>query len=344
MSDILFFNPGENIDTNNINLNATPIMDNIKLSFPCRAHITLMDSNLFDLGKAGAGGLGFAIKMSNELEISISENDKFEAMGDAPPLLSHITSIMKKIFNYNCGFSINIKTDNFFQSHKGLGSTVAILTTCSKAINMLFGSPLSDEQLRQIIANNYSEVCEGKLAKGMETGVGTALILNGGFVIVSDHLKIVLQKKVFPDYRVVLLDLGLKRFAHKEPENMPEFIRVQLEDQSFRYHKAYLTLLKLIPALHDENFETISEIIWRFQFGGNNLLEFEKYPCGAKEIIEIMNKLRYCSNPRPAVGLSSLGPIVYAFYPNDEKIDNFISKLPLRSYFSEIDNEGIKEI
>lgn len=345
MSKELFFNPGDNIDIVNIALTEKPKINYLKLSFPCRAHITLLDSNLFDLGKPGAGGIGFAIHMHNTIEISISENDKIEANGVFNILLSHMIIIMKKIFNFNGGFKVKLITDDFFQPHKGIGSTTALLTACSKAINILFGSPLEDEQIRQIVANNFSEVCaNNKLAKGMETGVGTALTLNGGFVVVSDKLKIVLQQKLFHNYQVALIDLGLERFAHVEPENMPEFIKVQQEDQAFRYHKAYLILLKLIPALHEENHEAIGDIIWRFQFGGNNLLEYEKYLGGGKEILNLMNSIRYCASPKPIVGLSSLGPIVFAIYPRNHEIDPKISSLAGKKFFSTIDNEGIKEI
>ena len=342
MRKINFFLPEDEIITKGFDKKAKPVMDRIRFTFPARVHITLIDSNRLDFGKPGGGGLGFAVQMDNWMEVSLSREDYQDSTRDSQLLLSHMTLIMKKILNYQGGIRINLTLNPFLQPHKGLGSTTAILTACAQGINMLFGSPLTTEEIREIVAYNYVEVCDGKLAKGMETGVGTYLILKGGFVIVGGDLKVIYGRRFFPFYNVVLVDPGLTRFPHKEPENIPEFRKVQEEDQAFRYQKAYLLIMELIPALYSDNFEKIGNIIWRFQWGGNNLLEFEKYPDRGKRILNIMHELRYCCQPKPIVGITSLGPVIFAICENPESILKTCEGLNAKTFVTKIDNEGLK--
>jgi len=342
MKKVKIFAPGENIVTRGLRKKAKPIVEKIKFKFPARVHITLIDSNRLDFGKPGGGGLGFAVQMDNWMEVSLSQEDYQDSTENSQPLLAHMTFIMKKILNYQGGIQIKLNIEKFLQPHKGLGSTTAILTACAQGINMLFGSPLTTEEIREIVAYNYVEVCNGKLAKGMETGVGTYLILRGGFVIVGGDLKVIYARRFFPSYNVVLIDPGLSRFSHKEPENVPEFKRVQKEDQAFRYQKAYLLVMDLIPALYSDDFEKIGDIIWRFQWGGNNLLELEKYPDRGKRILDIMHELRYSCQPKPIVGITSLGPIIFAICKNPDPILKTCERLNAKRYVTKIDNEGLK--
>jgi beta-RFAP synthase len=342
MRKVNFFVPGEDIVTKGVTKKAKPVVERIKFMFPARVHITLIDSNRLDFGKPGGGGLGFGVQMDNWMEVSLSQEDYQDSTEDSQPLIAHMTFVMKKILNHQGGIQIKLNTRKFLQPHKGLGSTTAILTACAQGINMLFGSPLTTEEIREIVAYNFVEVCDGKLAKGMETGVGTYLILKGGFVIVGGDLKVIYRRRFFPSYNVVLVDPGLTRFQHKEPENIPEFKRVQEEDQAFRYQKVYLLVMDLIPALYSNDFEKIGNIIWRFQWGGNNLLEFEKYPNRGKRILDIMHELRYCCQPKPIVGITSLGPMIFAICKNPDSILKTCECFNAKTFVTKMDNEGLK--
>jgi len=324
-----------------------PVLEYVEIKFPARVHITLIDANRFVSGK-GAGGLGFAVQMDNAISISLADKDYQNAPKECIPLLVYLTSVMKKIFDYKRGIQINFHGHPFFRPHSGVGYSTAILTSCAYGLNMLFGSPLSTEEIRNLVIHNYVEVLHGKLSKATEagtvtTGLGAFLTLKGGFVIVGGDYKIIYHGKFFPSYSVLLLDPGIVRIPD-ELATASAMQKILREDEAFRYYKAYLILMDLIPALYSEDFETIGDIIWRFQFGGNNLLEGEKYKDGGKRISEIMSALRFSQKPRPIVGISAEGPIIYAINKNIDALQKVCNELNLQSFKTRINNEGLEVI
>ncbi len=325
--------------------NLKPVAKYIEMKFPARIHITLIDANRF-ISERGTGGIGFAVQMDNIMTISLADEDCQNAPKESTPLISHITSITKKILGYEQGIQVNFHNHPFFRPHTGVGYSTAILTSCTYGLNMLFGAPLNTEEIRDLVIHNYVEVLEGKLSKETEaatvtTGVGGFLTLKGGFVIVGGDFRIIYNSKFFPSYFVSLIDPGVVRIPG-EQATASAMQKILREDEAFRYHKAYLILMDLIPALYSEDFETIGDIIWRLQFGGNNLLEGEKYEDGGKRISEVMHALRFSQKPRPIVSISAEGPIICAISKNIDIIHKVCDELNLRSFVTQVDNEGLK--
>lgn len=336
------FSPGSCIRTIHLTRKTKPVLHKVEIKFPSRVHITLIDSNRFAFGKPGAGGMGFAIEMDNRMRISLSDKNRQDSSKNSKPLLAHMTYVMKKILNYEEGVYVHLHTDDFLRPHIGLGYTPTILTACAQGINLLFGSPLSGEEIRMLVAYNYAEEHNGKLIRGHETGVGAHLLLNGGFVIVGGDLKVIYSREFLPSFHVTLIDPGSIQIPHEESEYVPVFKRIQKEDQAFRYHKAYLILMDLIPALYSNNVEAIGDIMWRFQFGGNNLFELEKYPDRGRHILEVMHAVRFGCKQNPIVGLSSVGPIIYAITKDVGAVYNICEPLNVKLFVTKVDNEGVK--
>jgi len=346
MKNTKFPNRENHISTRNLK-KLKPVAKYIEMKFPARIHVTLIDANRF-ISETGTGGIGFAVQMDNVMSISLGDEDYQNCPKESIPLILHITSIMKNFFEYKGGIQVNFYNHPFFRPHSGVGYSTAILTSCAYGLNMLFGSPLSREEVRDLIIHDYTEVLHGKLSKATKaatvtTGVGGFLTLKGGFVIVGGDFKIIYNRKIFSSYSVLLVDPGVVRIPDEQvtASAMQKILR---EDEAFRYHKAYLILMDLIPALYSEDFETIGNIIWRFQFGGNNLLEGEKYEDGGKRISEVMYALRLSQEPRPIVGISAEGPIIYAVSKNIDIIHKVCEELNLRSFKTRVDNEGLKII
>jgi beta-RFAP synthase len=336
------FDPGGSILTRGLKKRIQPVREHVEIRFPARVHITLIDSNRFDFGKPGAGGMGFALRMDNRMDVFLTDEDYQDAPDESVPLIAHITALMKKVFDYRGGIGVKLHTHEFFRPHKGLGYTTTILTSCAWGLNGIFGLPLSIEEVRDLVAHNYAEVSGGRLIRGMETGVGTHLALRGGFVVVGGDLSVIYARRFFPSYQVILVDPGAVRMPHKEAENVSIMEKIFKEDEAFRYHKSYLVLMDLIPALYRENFETIGDIIWRFQFGGNNLLEGEKYKDGGRRLVDVMHALRLGQKPRPIVSISAVGPIMFAVSKNVGNLEKVCDELGVRFFTTQVDNEGLK--
>ncbi len=341
MKKVKTFVPGNHIIERNLKRKAVPKFKIAKIKFPGRIHITLIDSNRFDFGEPGAGGMGFSFLMNNEIFISLSDQDSQDVKEEFCPILKHLTYVMKKILCYPKGINVKLNIDKFFKSHKGLGTTTTISTAFVQGINSLFGYPLNHKEVREIISYNYAEEKNGKIIRGTETGVGPFLILTGGFVIVAGNMNVIYSREFFPQHKLILVDPGSVQVSHKESEFIPIMDKIQYEDLAFRYHKSYMILMDLIPALYEDDFNKIGDILWRFQFGGNNLFELEKYPDNGKYILEVMFSLRFGINPKPIVGLSSVGPIIYVITKKVENVKEICRKLDLNFYTTDINNKGI---
>jgi beta-ribofuranosylaminobenzene 5'-phosphate synthase len=337
------FTPGEQIIIRGSSRHATPTMRTVKLTFPARVHVTLLDANRFDVGQPGAGGLGFAVRMQNLMEVSLADRDHQESAGNYQPVLAHITLVMKKLLGFGGGIRVTLQCDPGLRLHSGLGSTVSIMTACAQGINILFGCPFGTDEVRTLVGHNYAEAHQGKLVRGTETGVGSYLALHGGFVVVASDLTVVYARPFLPAQSVVLVFPRVRRFPNQEPQNRFELERIKREDAAFRYHKAYLVLMDLIPALYRRDLTIVGDVIWRLQFGGNNLLEFEKYPHGGHAILEIMRTVRYGCEPRPIVGISSLGPTVFVAHRDPEVLKRLSASCDAEEYLiTDVDNDGLR--
>jgi beta-ribofuranosylaminobenzene 5'-phosphate synthase len=342
MTGIEFFDAGSSIMIGDLRRPSAPKQDAIRLKFPGRIHVTPIDCNRFDFGRPGGGGIGFAIEMENYLEASLGEEDSQQAPPDKALLLKHVTAIAKAIFGYQGGLTVSLDISRLLGEHRGFGSTTALMTSCFQAMNLLFGSPLSQEEIRRLVAYNFVEVCGGKLARAMETGVGTYVILNGGLAVLGDDLRTVYVREFLSDHHVALIDPGSVRPSHEEPENVPVFLKSQQEDLAFRYQKSYIILMDLIPALYRNDVRTIGEIFWRFQFSGTNLFLIQNYKDGGLRILRIMTELR--AKGIPIVGLSSVGPTIYALSTRPELIHDVCDELGAPFALTRVENRGITTV
>lgn len=336
------FTPGEQIIIEGDTRRITPVIRRVKLTFPARVHITLLDANRFDVGQPGAGGLGFAVRMQNLMQVSLADRDQQENAGDYQLVLAHITLVMKKLLGFDGGIRVTLECDPGLRLHSGLGSTVSVMSACVQGINILFGRPFGTDELRRLVGHNYVEACRGKLVRGTETGVGSYLVLNGGFVVVTTELRVVYSGPFLPAHSIALVFPHVMRFSHQEPQDLSELERIKKEDLAFRYHKAYVVLMDLIPALYRQDVVVIGDILWRLQFGGNNLLEFEKYPGGGQTILATMQFLRYGLQPKPIVGISSLGPAVFAVYQDEGALRALCSRCNAEYFLTGVDNNGLQ--
>lgn len=340
MPKIKLFFPGENLSTLGLNKKNKKLLHNcLKLRFPSRIHMTVFDCNRFEFGKPGGGGIGFAVDIPNTIEIELAEKDTIIAPWDKLPLVEHCLLLMKNIFNKNLKLKCKINLFKLVREHSGLGSTTAVITSIIESINLLYGSPIKSEDIRILVAENFAEVFENKLCKGLETGVGTYVILNGGIAIIGDKLKIIYSAKFLPTYSVALIDPKTNRPAFEGSEDFNMLEESRSEDNLFKYQKAFITIMDLIPALYDNDIHKIGKIIWRFQFSGTNLTMLQYYDCLGSKLYKVMCSLK--NSGIPIVGFSSVGPTVYAISEKPEIIKRICKDMSLGYYITKIDNKGI---
>jgi beta-ribofuranosylaminobenzene 5'-phosphate synthase len=332
------FKPGEQIRTLGLQKSypLAPREGVVTVRAPARIHLTVLDMNRFAPARPGGGGIGFAIQLYCSVEVQCRPSG-LEIDYSRPALIRHFVEVFKAITGYTGGFSI--RAQDHQHQHVGLGSTSTIMISLANALNYAVGSPLSPDQLRKIIGNNYvEETADGDVAFGFETGVGPAVSIHGGMAILGDELTLVYHhpfaagKNVF----VVIPPSDISSAGTKEFDLLMN--RARVLDYRDRELKTYLVLMDLIPAIEEDDLKKMGSIIWEIEFRGSKRAEVEHH---SFEIYHYMSRLREAG--LEFVGMSSVGPSISIITGKDRAyVEKVVTDLGLSiAVETKIDNEGL---
>ena len=336
--EFISFHPGENIRTLGLERSypLSPVEGTVTVRSPARIHLTVFDMNRFAPGRAGGGGLGFALQLYCSVDVSCTESG-IEIDYSREGIIRHFVEVFKKVTGYKGGF--RIRALDHQHQHVGLGSTSTVMISLANALNYAVGSPLMPDQLRKLVGNNYVEETAGEtIAFAFETGVGPAVSTYGGMAIMGDELTLAYHhpfaegKNVF----VVIPPSDVSSAGTKEFDLLMNKARVL--DYRDRELKAYLMLMDMIPALEEDNLKRIGNIIWEIEFRGSKRAEVEHH---SFEIYHYMSQLREAG--LEFVGMSSVGPSIAIITEKDRAfVEGIVKKIGLSiTVESKIDNEGL---
>ncbi len=335
------FTPGEEIRTCGFEgtVAASPQDGTFTAVAPARIHLTVFDMNRFAPGHPGGGGLGFALRLYCQAEVccvpeQITVNHPREA------IIRHFLTAFSKAVGYTGGFSV-VATDHG-KEHVGLGSTSTLLTAVGHAANAALGTPLSPDQIRMLIGNNYVEETDsGDVVFGFETGVGPAVSTYGGLAIMGDCLTLVYRHPFAAGRQVYIVIPPSGVSSAGEHEFSLLMTRARTLDYRDRELKAYMMLMDLIPAVERGDLRTIGDIIWEIEFRGSKRAEVEHHSFA---LYEYMSRLREAG--LEFVAMSSVGPAIAIITDRTEQeMQELVKPLGLEiSVATEIDNEGVRVI
>lgn len=280
-----------------------PVPYPVKTRAPGRIHLTVLDMNRFSPGHAGGGGIGFAIEVYAEVEVRCTPHE-YKIQYTRPSILNHFLKVFSKTVGYSGGFEV-IATDHDYK-HVGLGSTCTILTALANGVNHALGDPLTPDQLRILIGNNYVEETEGgQIAYGFETGVGPAVSTRGGIAILGDNLTIVHQHSFASGKQVYIVIPPSSISSAGEEEFALLMNKARSLDYRDRELKAYLVMMDFIPALNNNDLKKMGDVMWEIEFRGSKRAEIEHH---SFELYQYMHQLRKAG--LEFVGMSSVGPSI----------------------------------
>ena len=337
--EFLSFHPGENIRTLGLAkaYELAPVQGTVTVRSPARIHLTVLDMNRFAPARPGGGGVGFAIQLYCSVEVTCTTSGT-EIEYSRPGIIRHFVEVFRAITGYSGGFFIRARDHQ--HQHVGLGSTSTIMISLAHALNYAVGSPLTPDQLRKIIGNNYvEETAQDTIAFGFETGVGPAVSTHGGMAIMGDELALVYHhpfargKNVF----VVIPSSDISSAGAREFDLLMNKARTL--DYRDRELKAYFMLMDLIPALEKDDLTRMGDIIWEIEFRGSKRAEVEHH---SFEIYHYMSQLREAG--LEFVGMSSVGPSIAIITGRDRNfVEGVVSELGLSiAVETLIDNEGLR--
>ncbi|PWR75292.1 GHMP kinase [Methanospirillum stamsii] len=336
--DFTSFHPGENINTCGYEKKyfLNPSAEPIKTRVPGRIHLTVLDMNRFAPGHAGGGGIGFAIEVYAEVELSCISGEHIIHYS-RPAIIRHFLEVFCKTVGYSEGFEVKA-TDHDYK-HVGLGSTCTILTALANAANRAIGNPLTQDQLRILIGNNYVEETEGGLiAYGFETGVGPAVSTRGGMAILGDNLTVVHQHSFAQGKNVHIVIPPSSISSAGEEEFSLLMNKARSLDYRDRELKAYIILMDFIPALNNNDIKKMGDVMWEIEFRGSKRAEIEHH---SFELYQYMHQLRKAG--LEFVGMSSVGPSIAVITDlSKEALSKILDPLDLKIAVStHVDNAGV---
>lgn len=286
----------------------------VRVKTPSRIHITLIDLN----GSIGRidGGVGLTLESpSIELIGEKSESGKLKIKGSLGEIFRY-EEICKKFGSISGSESVQITVNSAYRSHIGLGSGTQTSLAVGSVYNGLFDLKFS---LKQIA---------GISGRGGTSGIGVAAFESGGFIVDGGHSTKeknsfkpssaskaqpppLIFRNEFPDWKIVLLTPTMSGFSGRnEVKLFEENCPVPVEDVREISH---LILLKMMPAVLEEDLDSFGDAIFKIQSLGFKKAEIDQY---GNLLRDLMNNLREFT---PAVGMSSTGPTVYAITDSNPK-------------------------
>lgn len=315
----------------------SPISGTVKAVAPGRIHLTVLDMNRFAPDRAGGGGAGFALQIYCSAKVECTAKD-ITIEYSREPIIRHFVMVFCKTVGYRGGFKIQIQDHE--KKHVGLGSTGSVLLALGHAMNTALGGPLTSDQIRRLLGNNYVEETEdGRVTRGFETGVGPAAATLGGMVIMGDELALAFRHRFAEGKNVFIVIPSTVVSSAGRSEFDLLMNRARNLDYQDRELKAYFLLMDLIPALVRDDLKKIGDIIWEIEFRGSKRAEVEHH---GFEIYRNMSLLR--ESGLEFVGMSSVGPsIAIVTKQGREEVERIIEPLGLKiAIETKVDNEGLK--
>lgn len=282
----------------------------IKITTPCRLHITLIDMN-GEIGRVD-GGAGLTLSSPN-VKITAAEADEIRIEG-----LQEFADRMIKAAEVLLpeGNGVRIDVESLIPAHVGFGSGTQAALAVAEAVNELYGLGKSVRELAFDVK------------RGGTSGIGVMAFEKGGFIVDGGHRfkdkgafmpsaasrvppGPVLFREDFPDWDIVIAvpnDKGMH--DQQEIDVFQEFCPLPIAEVR---EVAHMVLMKMMPAVIEGDIESFGAAVNHVQTVGFNKMENLIWPDFVKSIASFMRDRSY------GAGVSSFGPVVYAFVDNREE-------------------------
>lgn len=310
-------------------------MRKVVVTTPSRLHFALIDLN----GSSGRidGGVGLSLhyprfkiiaQPSKEIDITGPGSQPFLARAE-----KIIALLQAKIVSSGYNFDgVAIKIEQAVPPHTGLGSGTQLSLGIAMAICKLYDFELSVAEAALL------------LSRGGTSGIGVAAFQEGGFIVDGGHKypsqkgsflpssasrnvapPPVLIQRNFPDWQILIVIPYAKRISGEEEVRL--FTTLCPMPKETGQQLSHLVLMKLLPALVEEDIFAFGEAINHMQEIGWKKIEVDVQGAILKKTIEFLH-----INGAIGVGLSSWGPALYVFGDDletlRERTQQFLSSLP----------------
>ncbi len=311
-------------------------MVKIKITTPCRIHLSLIDENGYT-GRVD-GGIGLMLDRPNVVfeATNHAEEFKIEAHKYYRESIEVINEQASKIFKaYNINnknFHFNLK--RYYPSHVGLGSKTQLSLAIAIAITKLKNKSVSVLELTKLVQ------------RGGTSGIGWRGFEKGGFIIDAGHNfgKGKEKESFLPSSASITADPALTIMRYPIPEHwrfvlvIPNVKKGAYGDEEisiFQSHApipkeevnevSHQILMKVIPGIINEDLECFGEGLKRIQRIGFKKIEISLQHDIVKNVLSLFEEYGV-----KAFGMSSFGPSIVGVVESDEDANKLLKNIQMR--------------
>ena len=289
-------------------------MDRIKISTPARLHFGLIDMN----GERGRidGGVGLALESPHtiieagkaaEIDVQCASEVEFE------PRIVEALAVVRDRYRLD---NVALKIAERPLPHVGLGSATQSLVGAAQAYCRLYGLEKSSLELASLVG------------RGGTSGIGTAAIETGGFLIDGGHRfrrgntskqeytpsgsttgiapPPILTRYDFPDWDILIaVPLGEGASGLREVTLFKVVCPIPLEQVEAMCH---ILLMQMMPSVLERDLAAFGEAMEAYQNLGFKVFEFRAQ---TRLLLDCLQFIR--DNGGVGAGMSSWGPSLFAF-------------------------------
>lgn len=262
----------------------------IVLRSPCRVDVGLIDYSALkftDQNDYKAGEMSFACNVYTYVRVKLLDEPELKISSDRPTMVKHYALLVKESTNYKGGFEIETIAPPYH--HVGFGSSAVMAETVAIAINKLLGSPLTDRELRHLIAYNFVEESDNAkemLFPGASTGGSFNTITNGGFVITSSECEKIFHEDIPADLTFVI---GIPNVGVKGPEASETDVNCmgwERHNERINAAKSCLWILtEVMPYWVKGDYAKVGEAFYNYTFFGGKGMQMLFYRCDEPGIL-----------------------------------------------------------
>lgn len=289
----------------------------IKVKSPSRIHMGLIDMNA-ELGRVD-GGVGISIDHPHVV-ISAQIADDIDIIGNSS-LAPRMKAAAKALLPKGQGVRVSIEED--MPPHVGCGSGTQAALSVAAAVNRLYDLGLSVRELAVAVG------------RGGTSGIGVASFEKGGFIVDGGHKFVdkgsfspssasktppapVLFREDFPDWEIILAlpgeDMHIGAHDSQEVDIFKKECPIPLHEAQAVSH---IVLMKMMPAIMEKDIESFGQATNYLQTLGFKQREVQLQHQAVRDLIELLQ-----DSGAYGAGMSSFGPVVYAFTDNPEDAAN----------------------
>lgn len=219
--------------------------------------------------------INFTVAQYSEARVQLRDDAELviDAEAGRESIVRHAVLIMQKTLSIGYGFTISARNLHDIR-HGGLGSSAALMTAVAHGINVLFGEPLSADEMTKLLAQNYGEETDkpGYLSTMASIGgAAAASVLGSSVVVVGGEAEIWHVSELPSEYEAIFL-------FPKHIESIPGVVDIELFQKGFDLFrrlgydwggvKEEILRRKIIPAIESGDLSVLFRSINMYTIGG----------------------------------------------------------------------------